>query len=48
MSPLAYGDEAKAFTKTWKGLPFLQGHRAAAGAIRALLDHQRVRDRAVP
>ncbi len=48
MSPLAYGDEAKVFTKTWKQLPFLQGHRAAAGAIRALLDHQSVRDRAVP
>ena len=48
MSPLAYIDEAKAFTKKWKQLPFLQGHRAASGAIRALLDHQRVRARAVP
>jgi acyl-CoA synthetase (NDP forming) len=48
MSPLAYSDEARAFTRTWKRLPFLQGHRAASGAIRALLDHQRVGDRAVP
>jgi acyl-CoA synthetase (NDP forming) len=48
MSPLAYIDEAKTFTKKWKQLPFLQGHRAASGAIRALLDHQQVRARAVP
>ena len=40
MSPLAYGDEARAFTRRWSALPFLQGHRAAAGAIRALLEHQ--------
>src|SRR5205085_8734656 len=33
MSPLAYTDEAKAFTKKWKQLPFLQGHRASANAI---------------
>ncbi|MDP9297862.1 MAG: acetate--CoA ligase family protein [Actinomycetota bacterium] len=39
MSPLAYTPEAVAFTKAWK-LPFLQGHRAAAGAIRALVDLQ--------
>jgi acyl-CoA synthetase (NDP forming) len=48
MSPLAYIDEARAFTKKWKQLPFLQGHRAAAGAIHALLEHQQVRARAVP
>jgi acyl-CoA synthetase (NDP forming) len=48
MSPLAYGDDAKAFTQKWKQLPFLQGHRAAAGAIRALLDHQESRARSVP
>jgi len=48
MSPLGYSDEARAFTKKWKRLPFLQGHRAASGAIRALLDQQRVRDRAIP
>jgi acyl-CoA synthetase (NDP forming) len=48
MSPLAYIDEARAFTKKWRQLPFLQGHRAAAGAIRALLEHQQVRARAVP
>jgi acetate---CoA ligase (ADP-forming) len=40
MSPLAYIPEALAFTKKWKRLPFLQGHRASAGAIRALVDHQ--------
>jgi acyl-CoA synthetase (NDP forming) len=48
MSPLAYGDEARAFTRRWSKLPFLQGHRAAAGGIRALLDYQRVRDRRTP
>jgi len=48
MSPLAYTSEAKAFTKKWKQLPFLQGHRASANAIRALLEFQGVRQRAVP
>ena len=48
MSPLAYIDQAKAFTKKWKQLPFLQGHRASANAIRALLEFQGVRQRAVP
>jgi len=48
MSPLAYGAEAKAFTKKWKALPFLQGHRASGNAIRAVLEHQHVRERAVP
>jgi acyl-CoA synthetase (NDP forming) len=48
MSPLAYTEEAKAFTKRWKQLPFLQGHRASANAIRALLEFQGVRQRAVP
>ena len=37
MSPLAYIPEATAFTATWKQLPFLQGHRASSGAIRALI-----------
>ncbi len=46
MSPLAYDGEAKAFTREWGALPFLQGHRAAAGAIRALVDAQRARGRA--
>ena len=46
MSPLAYTAEAKAFTRKWGALPFLQGHRAAAGAIRALVDAQRARGRA--
>jgi acyl-CoA synthetase (NDP forming) len=40
MSPLGYGDAARAFTRRWRRLPFLQGHRAAAGAMRALLDHR--------
>ena len=48
MSPLAYTDEAKAFTKKWKQLPFLQGHRASANAIAAVLEYQQVRARAVP
>src|SRR3954462_5126488 len=48
MSPLAYTDDAKAFTKKWKPLPFLQGHRASANAIAAVLEYQRVRAHAVP
>jgi acyl-CoA synthetase (NDP forming) len=48
MSPLAYSDEAKAFTRKWKELSFLQGHRASANAIGAVLDYQGVRARAVP
>ncbi len=47
MSPLAYIPEAVAFTERWKRLPFLQGHRASAGAIRALVDHQAVKARSV-
>ncbi|MDH4111761.1 MAG: acetate--CoA ligase family protein [Actinomycetota bacterium] len=39
MSPLAYIPSAKAFTRTHT-LPFLQGHHAAAGAIRALVEFQ--------
>ncbi len=46
MSPLAYTPEAIAFTRRWK-LPFLQGHRAAAGAIEALIAFQGSRARAV-
>ena len=46
MGPLAYNDEALAFAKRWK-LPFLQGHHAAAGAIRALVDLQEARAIAV-
>ena len=45
MSPLAYSPEATAFTKRWK-LPFLQGHRAAGGAIEALIAFQGSKDRA--
>jgi acetyltransferase len=45
MSPLAYIPSAKAFTKRYR-LPFLQGHHAAAGAIRALVEFQGSRKRA--
>ena len=48
MAPLAYIPEAVAFTKRWKQLPFLQGHRAATGAIRALSDLQGAKARSVP
>ena len=47
MSPLAYIPEATAFTATWKRLPFLQGHRASSGAIRALIDYQCSKARAI-
>ena len=47
MSPLAYGPAARAFTARWK-LPFLQGHRASAGAIAALAAFGRTKARAVP
>jgi acyl-CoA synthetase (NDP forming) len=47
MSSLAYIPEAIAFTTRWK-LPFLQGHRAAAGAIRALVELQGANARALP
>jgi acetate---CoA ligase (ADP-forming) len=39
MSPLAYGPVASRFVRDAR-LPFLQGHRAATGAIRALVDLQ--------
>jgi acetate---CoA ligase (ADP-forming) len=44
MSALAYTPGAKRFV-AGAGLPFLQGHRASAGAIRALVDLQTVKDR---
>ena len=47
MGPLAYSDDALAYVKKWK-LPFLHGHHAAAGAIRALVDLQGVASRAIP
>ncbi|MBI3649315.1 MAG: acetate--CoA ligase family protein [Actinobacteria bacterium] len=47
MSPLAYTKAARRFVEDAK-LPFLQGHRAAAGAIRALVDLQDAGRRAVP
>jgi acyl-CoA synthetase (NDP forming) len=46
MSPLAYGDAAKRFVTRAK-LPFLQGHRAATGAIRAQVELGRARDLAL-
>ncbi len=46
MSSLAYGSAAKRFVGRAK-LPFLQGHRAAVGAIRALVELQGVRERAI-
>ncbi|HSL11763.1 MAG TPA: acetate--CoA ligase family protein [Actinomycetota bacterium] len=46
MSPLSYIPEAKAFTRRWKHLPFLQGHHASAGAIRALVEFQGTKARA--
>ena len=45
MSPLAYIPAAKAFTSKHT-LPFLQGHHASAGAIRALVEFQGARGRA--
>ncbi len=48
MSPLAYIPEAVDFVHRWKQLPFLQGHRASAGAIRALIDHQHTTAAAMP
>jgi acetyl-CoA synthetase/acetyltransferase len=47
MSPLAYIPEATAFTRKWKQLPFLQGHRAASGAIQALIRFQASNARAI-
>jgi acetate---CoA ligase (ADP-forming) len=47
MSPLAYHVSAKRFVARAR-LPFLQGHRAATGAIRALVELQQARARAVP
>jgi acyl-CoA synthetase (NDP forming) len=46
MSALAYGDAARAFVESHP-LPFLQGHRAAAGAIRALVELQGSRGRQI-
>ena len=45
MSPLAYAPAAKSFTRT-HALPFLQGHHASAGAIRALVEFQGAKGRA--
>lgn len=45
MSPLQFNERAKAFVES-AGLPFIQGHRAATGAIRALVELQGARGRA--
>jgi acetyl-CoA synthetase/acetyltransferase len=47
MSPLGYGPDATRFTRRWKRLPFLQGHRAATGAVAALVEYQDVRSTSV-
>jgi acyl-CoA synthetase (NDP forming) len=47
MGPLSYGKAAREFVEA-AGIPFLQGHRASAGAIRALVDLQGTKDRATP
>lgn len=44
MGPLSYLPAAKAFTRK-HSLPFLQGHRASAGAIRALVEFREVKRR---
>ncbi len=47
MGPLGYGAVGKRFVAGAR-LPFLQGHRAGTGAIRALVDLQGSRARALP
>jgi len=47
MSPLSYGKVAKEFVDR-AGIAFLQGHRAAMGAVRALSDLQGAAARATP
>jgi len=47
MSPLSYGKAARTFVDR-AGIPFLQGHRAAVGAVRALVDLQDAGARSIP
>jgi acetate---CoA ligase (ADP-forming) len=47
MSALAYGEPAHAFVRR-AGIPFLQGHRAATGAIAALVELQEAGARSTP
>lgn len=47
LSPLSYSQIAKDFVDRAK-LPFLQGHRSASGAIRALVDLQGAKARLTP
>jgi acyl-CoA synthetase (NDP forming) len=46
MSPLSYGKAAREFVDR-AGIPFLQGHRPAASAVRALVELQDARERSV-
>jgi acyl-CoA synthetase (NDP forming) len=46
MSALSYGKAAREFVDA-AGIPFLQGHRASAAAVRATIELQSVRERAV-
>ena len=48
MGPLSYLPEAAAYTRRWAPIPFLQGHRAAAGAVKALTGFRASKARAVP
>lgn len=45
MTPLRYSEASKSFVKR-TGMPFLQGHRAVAGAVRALVDLQGTKENA--
>lgn len=45
MTPLRYTQASKSFVKR-TGIPFLQGHRAVAGAVKALIDLQSVKAKA--
>jgi len=47
MSPLSYSRTGKDFVER-AGIPFIQGHRSATGAIRALVELQKARERATP
>jgi acetate---CoA ligase (ADP-forming) len=47
MGPLAYLPDAAAYTKRWSSIPFLQGHRASAGALKALIAFDGARSRTV-
>jgi acyl-CoA synthetase (NDP forming) len=48
MGPLSYLPEAAAYARRWAPIPFLQGHRAATGAVKALMGFRSSKARAVP